>query len=117
MAPGWYPDPFSGSGFLRWWDGTRWGTQTRLADAPPESAPAGPAPQPAAPVAGGQPPFAAPSGAAYPVASWGLRLAGFLLDLLIMSVVLVPAYALALWPAFTDLVAAVPTAAIAPVAI
>lgn len=96
MAPGWYPDPFSNAGYLRWWDGTRWGTPTRLPDAPSE--PAAPAyPPPGAPVA------------AYAVASWGVRLAGFLLDLLIMSVVLVPAYALALWPAFADLVAAVPT--------
>lgn len=109
MAPGWYPDPFSGAGFLRWWDGTRWGTQTRLADVPPETAPAGLVPPSAAPAPGRHSPLAAPTAAAYPVASWGVRLAGFLLDLLVMSVVLVPAYTLALWPAFTDLVAAIPT--------
>jgi uncharacterized RDD family membrane protein YckC len=46
MAPGWYPDPFS-AGYLRWWDGTAWGSATQVAqraDTPPAPQPPGPAP-------------------------------------------------------------------------
>jgi uncharacterized RDD family membrane protein YckC len=39
MAPGWYQDPFSSSGYVRWWDGQRWGASTTL---PEGMAPAGP---------------------------------------------------------------------------
>ena len=40
MAPGWYPDPFS-VGYVRWWDGKAWSSQTQVApraDEPPQSA-------------------------------------------------------------------------------
>ena len=30
MAPGWYPDPFS-VGYVRWWDGKAWSSQTQVA--------------------------------------------------------------------------------------
>ena len=31
MAPGWYPDPFSGM-YQRYWDGTTWTSQTKAAE-------------------------------------------------------------------------------------
>lgn len=42
VAPAWYPDP-SGSGLLRWWDGTMWTDQT-AAPTGPATAPQGPPP-------------------------------------------------------------------------
>ena len=35
MAPGWYQDPFSTTGYVRWWDGERWGASTALPEGTP----------------------------------------------------------------------------------
>jgi uncharacterized RDD family membrane protein YckC len=99
MAPGWYQDPFSSGGYVRWWDGQRWGASTTLPEGmapagpgipvplpPPGSAPAGAQPQPQVPVPPQQPapwqqapppPWGAPAGqpsgafgAPRPVSSW-----------------------------------------------
>ncbi len=113
MQPGWYQDPFSAAGFLRWWDGARWTTQTRLAE-PSSTLPPGapvPAPPPGTVPPAGVPswPVAGPPQPAFPVASWGLRVAGYLVDALIMGAVTAPVYVLALWPALRDLFEAIPT--------
>lgn len=97
MAAGWYPDPFSNAGYLRWWDGTRWTSQTTL---PVD-------PQATAAQVGATPPPA--QVATFPVATWGARLAAYLIDALLMSVVLVPVYVAMLWPALRDFIDAIPT--------
>lgn len=128
MAPGWYPDPFSSAAYLRWWDGTAWSSQTRVAQSPPTT-PAAPAagvppPQtPNAPVGYGAPrpapyqgPYGAPGPAPYapraaapfPLAAWGLRLVAWLIDGFIIGLVMAPLYAVTLWPAFADLIHAIP---------
>jgi uncharacterized RDD family membrane protein YckC len=72
MTPGWYPDPFSSQGYVRWWDGERWGASVLLPEGtpppvpgqpvalpPPGQAPAAqaaPAPSSAPPPAGSYPP-------------------------------------------------------------
>lgn len=106
MAAGWYPDPFSSAGYLRWWDGTRWTSQTTL---PVD--PQAPAAQPQ-PVAAPYPQhgYGAPAQVAtFRVASWGARLAAYLIDALLMSVVLVPVYVVMLWPALRDFIDSIPT--------
>ena len=118
MAAGWYPDPFSSAAYLRWWDGTAWSSQTRLAQSPPAQTPLQAPPQPVAPQAA---PYQGPYGAAYPgpyaarpsapfpLASWGLRLVAWLIDAFIVGLIMVPLYVVTLWPAFTDLINAIPT--------
>lgn len=115
MAPGWYPDPFSSAAYLRWWDGTAWSSQTRLAQ--------GPAPSPAAPAQLGAPrpapyqgpyappypaPYAQRPAAPFPLAAWGLRLVAWLVDGFIIGLVITPLYVVTLWPAFVDLFNAFP---------
>jgi uncharacterized RDD family membrane protein YckC len=88
MTPGWYPDPFSSAGYVRWWDGERWGASVLLPEGTPPPVPGEPvdlpppgsAPHPQAskyappagssagyppPPAGGAPPQAPPFGAPY----------------------------------------------------
>jgi uncharacterized RDD family membrane protein YckC len=122
MPAGWYPDPFSSGGYVRWWDGERWGQSTALepGQAPPPP-PSGARRQPgqAQPAYSWTTPDQAR--AAYPtgaqasgdvafdgtyLASYGQRVLAFLLDVVIQSVVLVP---LIIWlegPLYADLSAA-----------
>lgn len=104
MQPGWYPDPFSSGGYVRWWDGQRWGQSTAVAAGtttdpgapvplpPPMAAPLPPAP----PYAAGYPgsyPGAAPldaTGTPVVLSSWGSRAAAKIIDWLIESVVAAP---------------------------
>ena len=109
MDAGWYPDPFSSANYLRWWDGTQWTSQTTLPGAR-QSAPAhyrGPGQQPAGQAGYGAPPTA--QVATFPVATWGARLAAYLIDALLMAVVLVPLYLAMLWPALRDFIDEIPT--------
>jgi uncharacterized RDD family membrane protein YckC len=117
MAPGWYPDPFSGA-YLRWWDGSGWTPATRVTEAAggaptpstgpyPPAAPPAPAAQP--PWSGYQPYPQRPPGPTFPLAEYGNRVAGRLLDWLIVGVVLVPLYLVVLWPALRDLLNQLPT--------
>lgn len=110
MEPGWYPDPFSGGGYVRWWDGERWG--------PSATAPAGVTTDPGSPVPlppPGQPaqPAPMPAGVApqidgVPLAAWTQRAAARIIDWAIESVIAAPFVLWALWPSFNRLVDALP---------
>ncbi len=123
MQPGWYPDPFSSGGYVRWWDGQRWGpSQTAPADAPAADlapgapAPAAPAPPIAppppqwgdpsgAPPAYGGPAYGAPPGqqvAPFPLASWGQRAVAKIIDIVLETLILLPFTVWLLWPAIRD---------------
>lgn len=91
MVPGWYPDPFSPDGFLRWWDGERWTSHSTTPQALAQA-----------------PSAAAAAASAYPLASWGRRFGGFVVDQLLLGVVLAPLVLWLLWPAFVDLWDAMP---------
>lgn len=62
MTPGWYPDPFSSQGYVRWWDGERWGASVLLPEGTPPPVPG----QPVALPPPGQAPAAAPAAPAPP---------------------------------------------------
>ncbi len=113
MQPGWYPDPFSSGGYVRWWDGQRWGASTTAPSTDPEAVPAlpgSPVAMPAMPPAPGVGPVGhgAEAAAGVPLASWGSRAGARLLDLLIETVLAVPFVYVLLGPAIRDFEAAVP---------
>lgn len=134
MPAGWYPDPFSSAAYLRWWDGTRWTARTQLpsehqqpvpgvpaaSGTPPVYGAPNPPPYPSEqygrPYASGPPapgrypqgPYAQGQYATFALASWGLRFVAFLIDVVIISVILTPLYVALLWPAFSNLFAAIP---------
>lgn len=65
MTPGWYPDPFSSAGYVRWWDGERWGASVLLPEGTPPPAPGQPVALPPpgqAPAAPAAPSYAPPVG-------------------------------------------------------
>ncbi|MGE0819617.1 MAG: RDD family protein [Candidatus Nanopelagicales bacterium] len=62
MTPGWYPDPFSSAGYVRWWDGAKWGASVLLPEGTPPPAPG----QPVALPPPGQAPAASAASAAPP---------------------------------------------------
>lgn len=66
---GWYPDPSGLVGTNRWWDGTSWTERVQVAPPPPPRLP-----MPAGP----------------PLASYGARLGGWLLDWVIVGVFSAP---------------------------
>ena len=94
MAPGWYPDPFSAAGVNRWWDGAQWTSATQV----PSVTGWKPAP-----------PYAGATVATFALASWSTRFGAALIDLLIISILLLPICLTLLGPAFNDLRAAMPT--------
>ncbi len=126
MQPGWYPDPFSSGGYVRWWDGERWGQSTAVQT--PESAPvAGAAPgamPPApAPAAGPYGVYGAPGAGSSPdgkpvatfaLATWGQRALARILDSLIESVLMMPFVLWLLWPSFQTLMDSMPADAVTP---
>jgi uncharacterized RDD family membrane protein YckC len=104
MQPGWYPDPFSSGGYLRWWDGERWGTSTSLAGSAPADAEPGSAaaPMPAPPLtdlAGGAP---------FPVAPYGRRAVARIIDTVLESLIMLPFVVWLMWPALQRLVDSLP---------
>ena len=122
MEPGWYPDPFSSGGYVRWWDGERWGASASVATtAPTSDAPGMRVPLP-------PPPSAAPAphpGTAYgagpggsvapiPLATWPQRAAARILDSLIEGVIALPFVMWLVWPAVARFVDAVPVDGSAP---
>jgi len=120
MDPGWYPDPFSNGGYVRWWDGERWGPSTVEPTAVDPDAPM-PAPsrQPLQqPQSSGQlPPWAtgAPASAAklapFPVATWGQRAMAIVIDWLIEGLIAVPFVLWIAGPAIQRFVDSVPDGA------
>ncbi len=94
MAPGWYPDPFSGGGYVRWWDGERWGA----------SAPAGSEPTAAPPRS--RDPWS--QDAPYVLATWTQRALARMLDWLVVTVLTLPVALVLVWPAVSDFLALAP---------
>lgn len=112
MEPGWYADPFGGGGYVRWWDGERWG-QSAAAPAGVTTDPGTPVllPPPAPTAAPGAPPTAAwplTGGEEVPLAAWGQRAVARIIDWVIESLISAPFVLWALWPSFTRFVDAVP---------
>jgi uncharacterized RDD family membrane protein YckC len=68
-SEGWYPDPSGPPGTNRWWDGTAWTERTQVAPPPPPYLP---------------PPVIPP------LANYGARLGGWLLDWLIVGAISIP---------------------------
>jgi len=123
MEPGWYPDPFSNGGYIRWWDGQRWGASTSLETSAPTSD------QPGLPIAMPPPPppgragFGAPAypgsttvdeAANVPLAMWGSRAWAKILDSLIEAIITAPIFLWLLWPPLQRLLDAVPADGSAP---
>jgi uncharacterized RDD family membrane protein YckC len=97
MDPGWYPDPFSSSGYLRWWDGERWGASTSVVATAPSGQVAPMPPPPAgAPVAS-----ATQVVAPIPLATWPQRAGARIIDVLIEAVIGTPFVLWLVWPSYT----------------
>jgi len=119
MEPGWYPDPFSSGGYVRWWDGERWGASTSVGTTAPTSSTPGaavplPPPPPAMPPPPGYPGAsyaAAPAGlvAPIPLASWISRAMARLLDGFIEALIATPFVLWLVWPSVQRFIASVPT--------
>lgn len=122
MDPGWYADPFGGGGYVRWWDGERWGPSTAapvgavvepgrpVALPPPAPSPGAAPTYPAAPAApGGAPAYAEAAAAGVELAAWGQRAAARVIDALIESVLQLPFVLVLIWPAMRDLIGAMPS--------
>ena len=112
MQPGWYPDPFSSGGYVRWWDGEKWGPST-VAGAEPPAHPGGPAPMPppppAAPAYPGGPDGTAvdDAGQTVALASWGSRAIARIIDSFIEGLLAMPFLAILLRGPITELIDAV----------
>ena len=106
MSPGWYPDPFSSGGYVRWWDGERWGQSTAVqpGDSPPPPPGAAARPFPGPMPGGGSTGVDAAGGAN--LASYGQRVVAYLLDGMVQGLVLVPLVMWLEWPVYQDLSAA-----------
>jgi uncharacterized RDD family membrane protein YckC len=127
MQPGWYPDPFSSGGYVRWWDGQRWGASQSAPVAEPAadpapgvvppaptSAPAQPwgDPPPTPPAPYGGPAYGAPYApqvASLPLATWGQRAWAKIIDLVIETALTLPFAMWLLWPAVRDFTDSLPT--------
>jgi uncharacterized RDD family membrane protein YckC len=97
MDPGWYPDPFSSGGYVRWWDGQRWGPSTLAPTAtdpgtptPPAGAPSQSPPTSDLPPWPSAPPSRDAKVAPFPVASWGQRAVAIIIDSLIEGLIATP---------------------------
>ena len=124
MDPGWYPDPFSSGGYVRWWDGERWGPSTTApaptADAttslpappmPPPPAEGAPTPSPRWPGQRGQGGRRQPEVAPFPLATWGQRAAALLLDWIVEGLIGVPFVLWIAGPALQRFVDSIPQGA------
>jgi uncharacterized RDD family membrane protein YckC len=129
MEPGWYPDPFSSGGYVRWWDGERWGASTSVGTTAPSAQPPGaPVPLPPPPPAMPPPPGYPASGypgtgyAAAPdprlagiaLAPWVSRAAARLIDSFIEGLIALPFLLWLVWPAVQRFVESVPSDGSAP---
>ena len=124
MEPGWYPDPFSSGGYVRWWDGERWGASTSVGTTAPNSSPPGaavpiPPPPPMPPPPPGFPgaAYGAPPTqlvAPFPLATWAQRAAARIIDSLIEGVLALPFVVWLVWPAVQKFADAIPSDGSAP---
>jgi uncharacterized RDD family membrane protein YckC len=128
MEPGWYPDPFSSGGYIRWWDGERWGASTSVSTtAPVNDQPGVPIQLPPPPSPGtasgsgstplGAPAYADPEGrsrsvAPIPLASWPQRAGARIIDALIEGAIGTPFVVWLVWPAYSTLRDATPDGAL-----
>ena len=121
MEPGWYPDPFSSGGYVRWWDGQRWGVSTSVETTAPTSSPPGapvpmppppalpPPPGPMAPV------YGAPAGVApFPLAAWGARAVARIIDSFVTGLITLPFILWLVWPSVQRFIDSIPDGATAP---
>ena len=121
MEPGWYPDPFSSGGYVRWWDGQRWGASTSVETTAPTSSvpgapvpmpPPAPMPPPPGPVA---PAYGAPPGVApFPLATWGARAVARIIDSFITGLIALPFVLWLVWPGVQRFIDSVPADGSAP---
>ena len=120
MEPGWYPDPFSSGGYVRWWDGERWGASTSVeTTAPTSNTPGAPLPLPPPPAAPLPPPpgfpipaygeHSDPRRAPIPLATWVSRAMARLLDSFIEGVIALPFILWLVWPSVQRFVESIPT--------
>ncbi len=123
MEPGWYPDPFSSGGYVRWWDGERWGASTSVGTTAPSAGPPGapvalPPPPPMPPPPGfpglasaGSAYVAAadPLAAAVPLSPWISRAAARLIDSFIEGLIALPFVLWLVWPSVQRFIDSVPT--------
>lgn len=100
MEPGWYPDPFSSGGYVRWWDGQRWGASTSVTTEPGDAAPP-PAPPPPAPAAD-------PRVAPIPLATWPQRAVARIIDAFLEALLTLPFVMWLIWPASQRFAESVP---------
>ncbi len=129
MEPGWYPDPFSSGGYVRWWDGERWGASTSVGTTAPSAGPPGaPVPLPPPPAAMPPPPafpasaypgtgYAAvpdPRLAGIPLAPWVSRAAARLIDSFLEGLLALPFMLWLVWPSVQRFVDSVPVDGSAP---
>jgi len=128
MEPGWYPDPFSSGGYVRWWDGERWGASTSVGTTAPSAGPPGaPVPLPPPPPALPPPPAfpaGAYAGAGYAAADpriagvllapWVSRAAARLLDSFLEGLLALPFMLWLVWPSVQRFVDSVPADGSAP---
>ena len=111
MDPGWYPDPFSSGGYVRWWDGERWGPSTA---APTVSdAPVPPMPPPVQSAPGQRRPAGRDQKVApFPIASWGQRAIAIIIDWIIEGIIGAPFVLWLAGPAVRRFVDSVPADAV-----
>ena len=122
MEPGWYPDPFSSGGYVRWWDGERWGASTSVGTTAPSAGPPGapvplPPPPPAFPAgayAGAGYAAADPRIAGVLLAPWVSRAAARLLDSFLEGLLALPFMLWLVWPSVQRFVDSVPADGSAP---
>jgi uncharacterized RDD family membrane protein YckC len=126
MEPGWYPDPFSSGGYVRWWDGERWGASTSVGTTAPSAGPPGaPVPLPPPPPAMPPPPASAYPGTGYAavpdprlagiaLAPWVSRAAARLIDSFLEGLLALPFMLWLVWPSVQRFVDSVPTDGSAP---
>ena len=124
MEPGWYPDPFSSGGYVRWWDGQRWGASTSVGTtAPTSNAPGAPVPMPPPPALPPPPPgpvapsYGAPPDvpvAPFPLAPWGVRAVARIIDSFLQGLLALPFILWLVWPSLQRFIDSVPAGGSAP---
>lgn len=117
MEPGWYPDPFSSGGYVRWWDGQRWGASTSVGATELVGGQPGapvPLPPPMPPLSGRGPSADGREQAPFALATWGSRAVARIIDALIEGAITTPFVLWLIWPAMQRYLDAAPADGSAP---